>query len=292
MPPPAFVAAGTRGWAWMATRTLAAVLAVVATSIFPVLLLVRSAHLLPQGQDPRIVVFAVQALILSAILLLFRIPPRRLSPAGLSHSGLMAGFWFVLASLLFSLLVLCTAIPFDPRGGNVERLLAEWTREFPSSGVPGRLAFVVILVPIFEEFLYRGLVLGYVLRGARTWLALSVTTALFAAGHGSLLLSGMLGLALGLLYLRYRNLWLCILVHGAHNLLSSAGATLLVAWLRDKEWLAPPEGSVLPLQVAGLAAVIGCLGMCAARLFSGEGSLSAGSNSSAPGAGSHEIELR
>ena len=248
-------------------RTIAAAFAVVATSILPAPVLVRVAHLLPAWAEPRFVVFAVQALILASIFAGLKVRPGALSSTFLPREGLVAGAWFVLGTLAFSLLVTVTVFARDQETGNLAALVSAWTRDFPATGLAGRLVLLGLFVPIFEELLYRGLVLGYLMRRVRAWQALAVTTALFAAGHDSWLLAGLTGLALGLLYLRYRSVWLCILVHGAHNLVSSAGATLLVAHLRDQQVLDWVEGPLLPLQLAWLAFVLACLARFVAEVF-------------------------
>jgi membrane protease YdiL (CAAX protease family) len=246
---------------------IGAAIAVFVTSILPAPVLNRVAHLLPASTEPRLVTFAVQALILASIFAALKVRPGALSSTPPSREGLVAGAWFVLGTLAFSLLVTATMFPRDSEAGNLAKLVSIWTRDFPVTGLAGRLMLVGLLVPIFEEFLYRGLILGHLMRSVPGWLALAVTTALFAAGHDSWLLSGLTGCALGLLYLRYRSVWLCVLVHGAHNLVSSAGATLLVAHLRDQQVFKWVEGPLLPLQVAWLAFVVACLARFVAEVF-------------------------
>jgi membrane protease YdiL (CAAX protease family) len=248
-------------------RVIGAAIAVLVTSILPAPLLIRVAHLHPSSAEPRLVAFAVQALILASIFSALRLRPRALSSTSLLREGLIAGAWFVMGTLAFSLLVTATMFPRNAETGNLAALTSAWTRDFPVTGLAGRLLLLGLLVPVFEEFLYRGLILGHLMRNVRGWLALAVTTALFAAGHDSWVLSGLIGCALGLLYLRYRNVWLCVLVHGAHNLVSSAGATLLVAHLRDQQVSNLVAGSLLPLQIAGLAFVIACMARFAAEVF-------------------------
>lgn len=263
----AFVDRGNSRLASTPACLFGAAVAVVVTSILPLPVLNRLAHLLPMWAEPRLVTFAVQALVLASIFAALKIRPGALSLAPVSRHGLITGAWFVLGTLSFSLLVTMTMFPRSSEAGNLETLVSKWTQEFPVTGLAGRLVLVGLLVPIFEEFLYRGLVLGRLMRSVPAWLALAVTTALFAAGHDSWLLSGVTGLALGLLYLRYRSMWVCVLVHGAHNLVSSAGATLLVAHLHDLQALQWVEGPLLPLQLAWLAFVAACLARFVARVF-------------------------
>ena len=200
---------------------------------------------------------------------MLRVPIRSLSGGWPPRHGIEAGGWLTLGTLLFSLLVSMTIVStsgFDARSGTAD-ILATWAREFPSTGLAGHFAFYTVFVPIFEELLYRALILGYLLRRLPPWLALVVSTVLFAAGHPSWFLSGLSGVAYGLLYLRYRNLWLCVLSHGAHNLVSSAGATLLAACLHDIRFSMPMEMNLLLLQLTWTFVTLACFAMFLHHVF-------------------------
>ena len=244
------------------------VAAVFSTSILPVPLLLRVGHWLPSG-DPRLVILTVQALSLALVLVVLRVPIRALSGGWPLRHGIEAGGWLTLGTLLFSLLVSMTIVSTSGvgvRSGTAD-ILATWAREFPSTGLAGHFAYYTVFVPIFEELLYRALILGYFLRRLPPWLALGVSSLLFAAGHPSWLLSGLSGVAYGLLYLRYRSLWLCVLSHGAHNLVSSAGATLLAAYLHDTRFSMPMEMNLLPLQLSWMILTLACFAMFLRHVF-------------------------
>jgi membrane protease YdiL (CAAX protease family) len=238
------------------------------TSILPVALLLRVGHWFPSG-DPRLVILAVQALSLALVLATLRVPLRQLVGGLPPRPGIEAGSWLTLGTLLSSLLVVMTIVStggFDPRSGTAD-ILARWAREFPSTGLAGHFAFHAVFVPLFEELLYRALILGYLLRLLPPWLALVVSAFLFAAGHPSWFLAGLSGVAYGLLYLRYRNLWLCVLSHGAHNLVSSAGATLLAAYLHDLRFSLPMEMNLLLLQLSWTFLTLVCIAMFLRHVF-------------------------
>jgi membrane protease YdiL (CAAX protease family) len=241
---------------------------VFSTSILPLPLLQRAGHWLPPG-DPRLVVLAAQALGLALVLVALRVPIRSLSGGWPPRQGIEAGGWLTLGTLLLSLLVSLTIVftsGAGARSGTAD-ILATWAREFPSTGLAGHFAYYAVFVPIFEELLYRALILGHLLRRLPPWLALGVSCLLFAAGHPSWILSGASGVAYGLLYLRYRSLWLCVLCHGAHNLVSSAGATLLAAFLHDARFSMPMEMNPLPLQLAWALLALACFAMFLRRVF-------------------------
>lgn len=241
---------------------------VFATSILPLPLLLRVGHWLPPA-DPRLVILAAQALGLALVLVLLRVPILSLFRGRPPRQGIEAGAWLTLGTLLFSLLVTMTIVTtsgVEARSGTAD-LLASWAREFPSTGLAGHFAFYAAFVPVVEELLYRALILGCLLRRLPPWLALIVSALLFAAGHPSWLFSGLSGLAYGLLYLRFRNLWLCVLAHSAHNLVSSAGATLLAACLHDIQLSMPKEMNLPLLQLAWTLLALACFAMFLRHVF-------------------------
>ncbi|HBN96494.1 MAG TPA: hypothetical protein DDZ66_09340 [Firmicutes bacterium] len=78
---------------------------------------------------------------------------------------------------------------------------------------------VVLLAPIFEEFVFRGIILGYALQRWNDKTAIILSALLFALGHAPNLLGPLVGgLILSLLYVRTRTLVAPMLVHMANNL--------------------------------------------------------------------------
>jgi len=246
----------------------ASVALVFSTSILPLSLLLRVGHRIPSG-DPRLVALATQALSLALVLVVLRVPIRPLLRGLPSRQGIAAAGWLTLGTLVLSALVTSTIVSTggpEARSGAAD-ILAGWAREFPSTGLAGYFAFYALFVPVFEELLYRALIIGRLLRLLAPWLALVVSTLLFAAGHSSWVLSGLSGLAYGLLYLRFRSLWLCMLSHSAHNLVSSAGATLLAAHLHDIQLPVPMEMNLLSLQLMWTFLAFTCLAMFLRHVF-------------------------
>jgi len=241
---------------------------VFSTSILPLPLLLRVGHWLPSG-DPRLVTLIAQALSLVLVLVVLRVPVRSLLHGLPPRKGIEAGSWLTLGTFLFSLLATMSIVStsgVEARSGTAD-VLAGWAREFPSTGLAGHFAFYAVFVPMFEELLYRALILGYLLRHVPPWLALVVSTLLFAAGHPSWLFSGFSGSAYGLLYLRFRSLWLCVLFHSAHNLVSSAGATLLAAYVHDIRFSMPLDMNPLLLQLSWTLLTVACFAMFLRHVF-------------------------
>jgi uncharacterized protein len=86
-----------------------------------------------------------------------------------------------------------------------------------------------IAAPIFEEILFRGFLLPSLTRYLPVWGAITVSALLFAVAHFSLseiLPLAALGMVLGYVYVRSRNLLASMLLHSLWN-----GGTLLTLFI-------------------------------------------------------------
>ena len=80
---------------------------------------------------------------------------------------------------------------------------------------------VALLVPIFEEFLFRGVILSRLLRYFSMMPSLILMSIFFGVFHGSDVIGAIVFAFLcGLLYLKYHNIWVPILVHIINNSLT------------------------------------------------------------------------
>lgn len=81
-----------------------------------------------------------------------------------------------------------------------------------------------VMAPLSEEVLCRGVILRLAERvSARFWVANFIQALAFGILHGNWvqgIYAFLLGLLLGYIYGKYRNIWLCMLLHGAMNLSS------------------------------------------------------------------------
>jgi len=101
-----------------------------------------------------------------------------------------------------------------------------------------RVAFFVLaglVIPLFEELFYRGIILTSLLRTGSAPLAIVVSAAFFGIVHlpvpHSVPALMILGLALGYAYYRTRSLWAPVAMHAAfnvYNLALTVGAPFLV----------------------------------------------------------------
>lgn len=79
---------------------------------------------------------------------------------------------------------------------------------------------IVVITPLFEEFLFRGLIMHEFMTTVRPWLAILLQAVLFGLAHGVLfqsLFTFVIGILLGIVYYRTQNLKTVALCHGAFN---------------------------------------------------------------------------
>ncbi|MEM9118140.1 MAG: type II CAAX endopeptidase family protein [Cyanobacteria bacterium P01_F01_bin.56] len=87
-----------------------------------------------------------------------------------------------------------------------------------------------VAAPLFEEFLFRGFLLPSLTRYMSVWWAIVVSSLVFAVAHLSLsevLPLTVLGMVLGVVYTRSRNLLAPMLLHSAWNSITMLGLFLL-----------------------------------------------------------------
>lgn len=101
---------------------------------------------------------------------------------------------------------------------------------------PGSALLIVlataVLTPLWEEALFRGLVLGAARRRWGTAWAVVVSALVFAAAHGFPLLLPYLvtmGLLLAWLRVRHESLWASLALHSSVNLMASSAVLAAVA---------------------------------------------------------------
>ncbi len=103
---------------------------------------------------------------------------------------------------------------------------------FPAgAGVIGLLLGVCVLVPIAEELLFRGIVLGELSAVMPPWLAVLVQALLFSLFHMQGIQSLYVfipGLAMGIAYLATRSIWVPIWMHMVFNLIGSGALNTIM----------------------------------------------------------------
>ena len=102
-----------------------------------------------------------------------------------------------------------------------------------------RFLGLAVLVPIAEELFYRGFLLRWVINpddfrsvplGKLTPLSVTVNVLAMALTHPEWLVAGLFSLAMCLLLSRTKNLFACILAHGATNLMLGVYILQYHAW--------------------------------------------------------------
>lgn len=132
----------------------------------------------------------------------------------------------VLAALLIDVFAWQVIVNLTTSLDAGEALLNEredYTYTLTPAHLPGEFMWSVVMAPIFEELVFRGLLLGCLLaRGWNPWLAVAVTSAAFAGIHSQYYLPGLTsvfigGLLFGWLRIMSNGLAAPILAHSAMN---------------------------------------------------------------------------
>ncbi len=87
-------------------------------------------------------------------------------------------------------------------------------------GIYGAFLKVVIMAPVIEELIFRGVIMHGLMRNYSKFTAVFVSALMFALFHlnpWQFPATFILGLLLGILMLRTRNIYLCILGHAINN---------------------------------------------------------------------------
>ncbi len=83
---------------------------------------------------------------------------------------------------------------------------------------------VLIVAPLFEEFLFRGLIMGELKKIMRPWAAILLQAIIFGVSHGLLfqsIFTAFIGIFLGIIYHRTKNIFAAAVCHGVFNFTSA-----------------------------------------------------------------------
>ncbi len=119
------------------------------------------------------------------------------------------------------------------------------------------LLAAVIMAPLGEELIYRGIVLRLAGKvSSKFWVANCIQALAFGIFHLNLvqgIYAFFLGLILGYLYGKYHNIWICMLLHGVINLSAN---------FSDPFFSLFPEGLEIPVCAGGFVISLGLLAVC------------------------------
>lgn len=179
--------------------------------------------------------------------------PESAEKPSVSHIALLAALGLILQFGIGSVLSLIEV--FAPQ------LLENYNELMELMGI-GELSLPVmiatsIMAPLSEEVLCRGVILRLAERvSARFWVANVIQALAFGILHGNWVqgtYAFLLGLILGYIYGKYRNIWLCMLLHGAMNLSSFIVAPFYTMF---------PEESLPAVYIVVLVVSAGLFAVC------------------------------
>ena len=123
-------------------------------------------------------------------------------------------------------------------------------------GIYGAFMKVVVMAPIIEELIFRGVIMHGLMRNYSKFTAVFMSALLFALFHlnpWQFPATFILGLLLGILMLRTRNIFLCILGHAMNNGLVLFG---MVYWVELQKTSFAEIGNYNILIISGITAII------------------------------------
>jgi uncharacterized protein len=138
------------------------------------------------------------------------------------------GGYFVALPLVLIISLLNQKLLKDQGGGNPILEIILQGHDKPTIALLWFL--VAVCAPLFEETLFRGFFLTSLTRYMPTWQAIALSGVIFAAAHlslGDLLPLSLLGMVLGVVYWRSRNLLASMLLHSLWNSGSFIGLLIL-----------------------------------------------------------------
>ncbi|MDD2371557.1 MAG: type II CAAX endopeptidase family protein [Firmicutes bacterium] len=136
------------------------------------------------------------------------------------------GFFNILITGLLDL-----AIKYFPIGQQMKEF-ESLMEPIMNSGLIMILIAVSISAPIFEEIIFRGIILNDFKKVFPVWAAILVQAILFGVFHGNLIqgvYATILGIILGFIYYKYKSIWAVILLHFSYNTTS----LFLDQWLHN-----------------------------------------------------------
>lgn len=147
-------------------------------------------------------------------------------------AGIMSGF--VILPLAFVLYyVLRPVLGSETNAASIQELLGVQDFGFVQAGT--LLLYGGFLVPMAEEFLFRGVLFRWLRHRFAFWPAALISSAIFGAFHvrpDAVIISGLIGLPLALLVEKSRSLVPAILLHQTYNSLSLMFSFAAI-WMRE-----------------------------------------------------------
>jgi len=151
------------------------------------------------------------------------------------------GWWalggFYVSGLLFNIADLINQLVLPPSIFNDESVVSKLINPENRDLVAMAIGSIgpCVTAPVFEEVLYRGFLLPALVFYMPLWIALPVSSVLFAAHHlnpGGMIPLTVLGLAWALMYTKSRNLLVTIVIHAMWNSRVFLGSLLGLDFLR------------------------------------------------------------
>lgn len=136
---------------------------------------------------------------------------------------LVVGTWFVMAGL--TIIYINHSQAARETQEKLSSILLGSSKEWFS------ILSVVIIAPILEEIVFRGIILQGFLKNYSITKAIIITAVLFGLFHGNIVqtpLVILLGIVLGVIYIKTGSLFMCIAGHALNNFIALFGGSLFL----------------------------------------------------------------
>lgn len=145
---------------------------------------------------------------------------------------LPAIFAIVIVSITLSLgsswLILYLIEPVFP--SLIDFLMTEESMPTNSFYLGFEIFLLILLGPIVEEFIFRGVFLHRFIKKTSTWGGVFISSFLFGILHADIIGAFLFGIIASLLYLRTRNLLIPIIMHILNNTVAFIALSLPTSW--------------------------------------------------------------
>lgn len=101
------------------------------------------------------------------------------------------------------------------------------------------IIIIIILIPIFEEFLFRGMIFNELRKNLSVPAAIVIQALIFGIAHGNIAQGSyafLMGIVAGFIYVCTRSIWGSIVLHISFNLFGTFGTLILGSFLEKNAY--------------------------------------------------------
>ena len=131
----------------------------------------------------------------------------KMPPRFVVSTGLLGVAFFYVVSVILGILILTNALPDE-------------YNYMQNSSAALEFIATVIMAPLMEEILFRGMILGTLKKEMHPWIAIVISSVIFGAAHGTaigIMYATGLGIMMGWLCVKFNSILPSLIFHMAYN---------------------------------------------------------------------------